>query len=83
MSARLLIEEKANVLTLPRGPFVETGGGRFAYVVEGNVAERRPIRVGATSVSAVEMQDGVKEGDKVVVAGADAFDNAERVSINQ
>jgi HlyD family secretion protein len=83
VSARLLIEEKANVLTLPRGPFVETGGGRFAYVVEGNVAERRPIRVGATSVSAVEIQDGVKEGDKVVVAGADAFDNAERVSINQ
>jgi HlyD family secretion protein len=83
VSARLLIEEKANVLTLPRGPFVETGGGRFAYVVEGNVAERRPVRIGATSVSAVEMQDGVKEGDKVVVAGADAFDNAERVSINQ
>jgi HlyD family secretion protein len=83
VSARLLIEEKANVLTLPRGPFVETGGGRFAYVVEGNVAERRPVRIGATSVSAVEIQDGVKEGDKVVVAGADAFDNAERVSINQ
>ena len=83
VSARLLIEEKANVLMLPRGPFVETGGGRFAYVVEGNVAERRPIRMGGTSVSAVEIQDGVKEGDKVVVAGADAFDNAERVSINQ
>jgi len=83
VSARLLIEEKSNVLMVPRGPFVETGGGRFAYVVEGNVAERRPIRMGATSVSAVEIQDGVKEGDKVVVAGADAFENAERVSINQ
>jgi HlyD family secretion protein len=83
VSARLLIEEKPNVLMLPRGPFVETGGGRFAYVVDGNVAERRPIRMGATSVSAVEMLDGVREGDKVVVAGADALDNAERVSINQ
>ena len=68
---------------LPRGPFVETGGGRFAYVVEGNVAERRPVRIGATSVSAVEIVDGAKEGDKVVVAGADAFENAERVSVNQ
>jgi HlyD family secretion protein len=83
VSARLLIEERPNVLMLPRGPFVETGGGRFAYVVEGNVAERRPIRVGATSISAVEIQDGAKEGDKVVIAGADAFDNAERVTINQ
>jgi HlyD family secretion protein len=83
VSARLLIEEKNNVLMLPRGPFVETGGGRFAYLVEGNVAEKRPIRMGATSVSAVEILEGVKEGDKVVVAGADAFENAERVSINQ
>jgi HlyD family secretion protein len=83
VSARLLIEERPNVLMLPRGPFVETGGGRSAYVVEGNVAERRPIRVGATSISAVEIQDGAKEGDKVVIAGADAFDNAERVTINQ
>ena len=83
VSARLLIEEKSNVLLLPRGPFVETGGGRFAYLVEGNVAEKRPVRIGATSVSAVEVLDGAKEGDKVVVAGADAFENAERVSINQ
>lgn len=83
VSARLLIEEKANVLMLPRGPFVETGGGRFAYVVDGNVAERRPVRIGATSVSAVEILDGAREGDKVVVAGADAFESADRVSINQ
>jgi HlyD family secretion protein len=83
VSARLLIEEKNNVLMLPRGPFVETGGGRIAYVVENGVAERRPIRLGGTSVAAVEILEGVKEGDKVVVAGSDSFDNAQRVSINQ
>lgn len=82
VSARLLIEEKANVLTLPRGPFVEAGGGRIAYVMSGGVAERRPIRLGATSVTAVEVLEGAKEGDQVVVAGSDAFENAQRVSIN-
>ena len=39
--------------------------------------------MGATSVSAVEILSGLKQGDKVVVAGTDAFDNADRVSINQ
>ncbi len=82
VSARLLIEERPNVLMLPRGPFVESGGGRIAYVVDGNAAERRPIRVGATSISAVEILDGLKEGDRVVVAGSDAFENANRVSLN-
>ena len=82
VSARLLVEAKPNVLLLPRGSFVEAGGGRSAYVVEGNVAERRPVRMGATSVSAVEIQDGLKEGDKVVISCADVFENAERVSIH-
>ena len=82
VSARLLIEEKPNVLMVPRGPFVENEGGKFAYVVEDGIAERRPIRLGATSVSAVEILEGLKDGDKIVIAGSDSFENAARVSIN-
>ena len=83
LTARLLIEEKPNVLMVPRGPFVENEGGRFAYLVEDGVAVRRPITVGATSISAVEILSGLKPGDKVVIAGTDTFKNAARVSINQ
>jgi HlyD family secretion protein len=83
VTARLLIEEKPNVLMLPRGPFVENDGGRYAYVVRDGIATRTPITMGATSVSSVEIVSGLKQGDKVVVAGTDAFNNASRVSINQ
>lgn len=82
VAARVLIDERRDVLTLPRGPFVETEGGRYAYVVSGNVAERRPVRLGATSVSAVEIVDGLKAGDQVVVAGTDAFEHAARIALN-
>jgi HlyD family secretion protein len=82
LTARVLIEEKPNVLMLPRGSFVEQEGGRAAYVMDGSVAVRRPIQIGATSVSAVEIVSGLKAGDKVVIAGSDSFENAERVSIN-
>jgi HlyD family secretion protein len=83
VTARLLIEEKPNVLMVARGPFVESEGGRFAYVVRDGIAVRTPITMGATSISAVEIIQGLKQGDKVVVAGTDAFNNANRVSINQ
>ena len=82
VSARLLIEEKPNVLMVQRGPFVESEGGRFAYVVRDGVAVRTPIRIGATSVSAVEILSGLKPGDRIVVAGTDAFENAATVSLN-
>ena len=82
VSARVLIEDKPNVLMLPRGPFIETDGGNFAYVVEGGTAERRPVRIGATSVDSVEVVSGLVEGPRVVVAGTDAFQNAAHVSIH-
>jgi HlyD family secretion protein len=83
VTARLLIEEKPNVLMVQRGPFLESEGGRHAYVVRDGIATRTPIQVGATSISAVEIVSGLKQGDKVVVAGTDTFENADRISINQ
>ncbi len=83
VQARLLIDEKPGVLLLPRGSFVEAEGGRHAYVVRDGIAMRTPIRLGATSVNAVEIADGLKQGDKVVVAGTETFENARRVALNR
>lgn len=83
VTARVLIEEKPNVLLVPRGPFVDAHGGRYAYFVEGDSAERRPLRIGATSVSSVEILDGAKPGDRLVIAGSDAFGEAQKISISE
>ena len=83
VSARVLIDEKPDVLMLARGPFVETQGGRFAYVMDDGDAVRRPITLGATAVGAVEIIDGLAEGERVVISGTDLFDDAERVQINE
>lgn len=82
VSARVLFEEKADALMLARGPFIEDQGGRFAYVMVDGIAERRPITLGVTSVSAIEILEGLQVGDRVVIAGTDNFQDAERVSIN-
>jgi len=82
VSARLLIDERANTLMLARGPFVESEGGRYAYVVRDGIAVRTAIKLGATSISNVEILSGLQAGDKVVIAGTESFENAARVSIN-
>ncbi len=81
VSARLLIEEKANVLMVARGSFVESEGGRFAYVLERGQAIRRPVQLGATSLSAVEILQGLKAGEQVIISGTDQFKNAAAVTI--
>lgn len=81
VTARVLIEEKPGVLMVARGPFVDAHGGRYAYFVDGDSAERRPVRIGATSISSVELLDGARPGDRLVIAGSDTFGEAERISI--
>ena len=82
LTTRILIDEHPNVLMVERGPFVDTGAGRVAYIVRNGVAERSPIEIGATSLNAVELVNGVKEGDRVVISGTDVFNGAPRVVLN-
>ena len=81
LTTRVLMDEHPDVLMVERGPFVDTGGGRVAYVVRGKVADRTAIEVGATSLNAVEILSGVKEGDRIVISGTDQFKGAQKVAL--
>lgn len=82
LSARIVLDTREDVLMVERGPFLEQDGGRFAWVVEGSSAVRRPIQAGASSLNAVEIVSGLEEGERIVVSGTDQFDNADRVRIS-
>ena len=82
VTARILIEERPDVVMVQRGPFLEAHGGRSIYVVDDGIAVKRAIRTGATSVSSVEILEGLSPGEKVVIAGSEDFENAGTVRIN-
>ena len=82
LSARILLDTRRNVLMVERGPFLEKGGGNSAYVMDGSSAVKRDIRTGASSLNAVEILAGAKEGDRIVVSGADAFGDSQKVRIS-
>src|ERR1700754_1047438 len=83
LSVRVLLDKRDNVLTVQRGSFVDESAGRYAYVVNENMADRRDIRVGASSIDKIEILDGLKEGDKIVISGADTFGDAKHVAISR
>jgi HlyD family secretion protein len=82
LSVRIFIDRRDNVLMVDRGSFVDQEGGGFAYVVQGNVAERRPVRLGAASIAKVEILDGLSVGDQIVISGTDEFKSAQRVILS-
>jgi HlyD family secretion protein len=82
LSVRVLLDKRDNVLTVQRGSFVDESGGSYAYVVRDGIATKTPIRVGASSIDKVEILDGLKEGDKIVISGTDSFKGAATVAIS-
>ena len=82
LTTRILMEEKNDVLTLPRGQFLDSGGSRIAYVLDDdNVAHRRSIGIGARSLAAVEVVEGLTEGELVVISSIDQFRSADSVLV--
>jgi HlyD family secretion protein len=78
VSARILLENKTNVLKVNRGTFLQAGGNT-AYVVRGDLAQRVPIQIGATSMREVEILQGLKEGDQIITSNYDKFKQAPSV----
>lgn len=80
LTVRVLLAEYDDVTMVQRGQFLDSGGGRIAYLVtENGVAQKRQIETGARSLGAVEITAGLQPGDTIVISNLDAFRSAETV----
>lgn len=79
LTTRLVFESKKDVLKVARGAFVDAGGGRSAWVVDGDMAARRDIQLGAVSASEVEVLKGLETGDRIIVSDTSAFGDVKTV----
>ena len=82
VNARILIESKKDVLKLNRGAFVESGGGRIAYVVDKDNAFKKDVTLGVRSIAEVEVIAGLKEGDTVVISSISEFNNQQQIYLS-
>jgi HlyD family secretion protein len=84
LTTRILLAEHQGVLMVQRGQFLDTGGGRLAYVVgDDGLAHRRAIEIGARSLAAVEIIAGLEPGERIVVSSVAPFKSAETVLLTQ
>ena len=80
LTVRVLLAEHNDVMLVQRGQFLDSGGGRIAYLVsDEGIAQKREIETGARSLGAVEIVAGLQPGDTIVISNLDAFRSAETV----
>ena len=55
--------------------------GMFVLSPDGTEAERRTVKLGRNSVSQIEILDGLKEGDQVIISDTSALDSYSRIRV--
>lgn len=79
----ILVSDQKDVVTVPVSAVVEQRGKFFAWVRNGKANERRLLLIGKTNDKVIEVKDGLKEGDivllnpRAVVAEAQQDDSIE------
>lgn len=78
LSAQIFLENKPDVLMVKRGAFLNHGG-KQAYLVKGDSAEKITIATGAYSMAAIELTRGVQAGDQIIISSYEAFEQADQL----
>lgn len=75
----------SQAVIVANGPFYQDTGGNWAFVVapDGAHAERRNIRLGRRNPDYVEVVDGLKPGEKIIVSGYEALQKIDRVEFEK
>ena len=77
------LERLKDVLKVGRPAFGQANQtiGMFVLTPDGSEAVRTTVRLGRNSVSTVEIMDGLKEGDQVIISDTSALDSYNRIRI--
>lgn len=81
VSVDIATERHAASLVVPAAAVNDTGAGPFVLVVRGGRAVRQAVRIGLRGEGAVELLDGVAEGELAVLGANAAFKPGGRVRV--
>ena len=81
VNAQIFIQTKRDVLKVRRGQFVESGGGRIAYIIDGDQALKTNIRLGSRSLSEIEILHGLKENQEIIISNIESFNRNSIIKI--
>ncbi|UUF15861.1 MULTISPECIES: efflux RND transporter periplasmic adaptor subunit [Flavobacterium] len=78
---KLILSEKNKILVVQKGSFNQETAGKWIFVVKGNKAERRNIKLGRENPSYYEVVEGLKEGESVIISSYSDYKDIEELSI--
>ncbi|WP_445710407.1 efflux RND transporter periplasmic adaptor subunit [Flavobacterium sp.] len=80
---RINLSEKTKTKVLSKGSFYQETSGKWIFVVNGNKAVRRTIKLGRENPLYYEVLEGLESGDKVITSSYKDYENIEELNIEE
>lgn len=80
---RLELDDPEEALLLARGGFYQTTGGNWVFVVEGDEAVRRDVRIGRQNPEYFEVLSGLMPGERVVTSSYENYEEIDKLILQQ
>lgn len=78
---KLNLSEKTKTIVVSKGSFNEETNGKWIFVVKGNQAERRAIKLGRENPLYYEVLEGLKPGEKVITSSYKDYKQVEVLNL--
>lgn len=80
VEAEFILWQDNDVLQIPESALFETDGGHAVFVIEDGVAHRRPVTIGRISGLAVQIEQGLDPGERVILQPGNAISDGTQVA---
>ncbi len=81
VTVRVPVGIARQVLTVHKDAIIDRGGKKVVYVVSGDSAEMRTIMLGEATGGRIEVLDGLKDGEEVVIRGNERLQPGAKVRV--
>jgi HlyD family secretion protein len=70
-----------SVIRVENGPFINGSGLQEIFVIEGDKAFKRKVKIGATNFYFAEIQGGVNAGEEIIISNMEDHLNRDEIII--
>jgi membrane fusion protein (multidrug efflux system) len=79
--ADIIVQEKADVIVIPKDIILDRRGNKTVYVVQRGIALERRLELGIETSDSVEVTQGLDPNDSLIIEGFETLRNRSRVKV--
>jgi RND family efflux transporter MFP subunit len=79
--ADIIVQEKADVIVIPKDIILDRRGRKTVYIVQRGIAQERRLELGIETSDTVEVTQGLNPDDSLIIEGFETLRNRSRVKV--